>query len=66
MRVPGSAYWYTAESVQSEYSEQSKLVASDGGNGDAFGWDLAVYNNVIAVAAYLEDEKGNNAGKPLS
>ncbi len=40
----------------------AKLTASDGSNGDNFGYSTAVYGNWAVVGAYKDDPKGQNSG----
>jgi hypothetical protein len=55
--------FYSANGV-SGWSQQSKLVASDGGADDNFGYSVSVYGDVIAVGAYYADTSaGSNAGE---
>ncbi len=58
----GSAYIYTR--TGSTWTEQSKLVASDGAGNDRFGISVAISGdgNTAIVGAYLDDDKGTNAG----
>lgn len=55
----GSAYVYT-RSV-GVWTEQQKLVASDGMDGDLFGWSIAVDGDTIAVGS-RQDDDGSEAG----
>jgi len=40
-------------------NEDLKLEASDGAGGDKFGWDIAVDNGIVAVAARDDDDSGS-------
>ena len=44
------------------WSQQQKLIAPDGLNGDQFGVSVAVSGSRIAVGANYRDDGGNNAG----
>lgn len=59
----GSAYAFTKQSNGS-YVQSQKLTANDGAAGDYFGQSVAVTTNgsIVAVGAYLDDDKGNNSG----
>ena len=45
------------------WTQQQKLLASDGAAGDNFGLSVAVYNNtIVAGASYDDNVRGVNAG----
>ncbi len=44
------------------WEEEKKLVASNAGEQDWFGWTVAIAGDVAIVGAYKEDTGGNNAG----
>ena len=47
----------------SGWSEVSKLVASDAGNGDNFGYSVSVWGNVMVIGARYDDTAlGSNTG----
>ncbi|KAJ8603556.1 hypothetical protein CTAYLR_004880 [Chrysophaeum taylorii] len=54
----GAVYVFNSSS----YDEVCKLNASDGGNGDYFGWSVAIYGSTIVVGAPRDDDAGTNAG----
>jgi len=56
----GSAYVFMRSG--STWSEQAKLTASDGAEGDRFGFAVAIDGDTIVVAADLENENGTNSG----
>ena len=59
----GSVYIFVTYDGGYTWSEVQTLLASDGAGEDRFGVSLAVYNGVVIVAAYGDDnEKGANAG----
>jgi hypothetical protein len=49
----GSAYVFTR--TGGAWSQQAKLVAADGLGGDRFGHSVAVYGDMLAVGAHLDD-----------
>jgi hypothetical protein len=56
----GSAYVFTR--TGSTWSQQAKLTAQDGTEGDVFGISIAISGDTILVGADLNAEKGVNAG----
>ncbi len=44
------------------WTEQQKLIASDGNAGDSFGFRVAIHGDSILVGAPNQDESGNNGG----
>lgn len=56
----GSAYIYTR--VDDVWTQQAKLVSSDGGPGDQFGASVAVSGDTIVVGSYLDDDAGSSSG----
>ena len=59
---PGSAYLFDA----STGAQIAKLLASDGVNGDLFGYSIAIDSGVVAVGApydyYYDDDSGHQQG----
>lgn len=49
----GAAYVFTRSG--SNWTEQDKLIASDGGGGDNFGWSVGIDGNSAIVSAYADD-----------
>jgi hypothetical protein len=47
----GAAYVFTRPGVDSMWSQEQKLTASDGAAQDDFGYRVSVYGDVIAVGA---------------
>ena len=39
-----------------------RLRASDEGDGDGFGWSVALDNGVVAVGSYRDDDNGQDSG----
>jgi hypothetical protein len=56
----GSAYVYRFDGMS--WVEEQKLVASDAGPGDFFGFSVSVSGDTIVVGAYLDDESGPDRG----
>jgi hypothetical protein len=56
----GSAYVFKRDGVS--WSQQAKLTASDGANGDNFGWSVSISGNLAIVGAYCTDDNGSNSG----
>ena len=59
----GSAYIFTR--INGAWTEQCKLIASDGVSGDYYGVSVSISNDgdTAIVGAYIDDnEKGTNAG----
>ncbi|MBI2100629.1 MAG: hypothetical protein HYT47_01250 [Candidatus Vogelbacteria bacterium] len=46
----------------SSWVQQQKLVASDGASNDGFGSSVGLSGNVMAVGAYLDDDRGFDSG----
>eukprot|EP01084_Bolivina_argentea_P317106 549764_1 len=49
----GSAYIF--EKHNEDWIQTEKLVASDGASNDNFGWSVAVYDSIIVVGAFADD-----------
>jgi hypothetical protein len=58
----GAAYIFTRSG--STWSQQAKIVASDPGASDYFGWEVSISEdgNTVVVGAYNNDEVDTNAG----
>ena len=59
----GVAYVYTRTGTT--WSEQTRILASDGASSDYFGWSVSISsdgNTAIVSAHYDDNEKGTNAG----
>ena len=59
----GAAYVYTRTGTT--WSEQTRILASDGASSDYFGWSVSISsdgNTAIVSAHYDDNEKGTNAG----
>lgn len=58
----GSAYVFERDDSTGHWNETSKLTASDGSNGDSFGFSVAVSSNTVIVGAYGDDDEGDGSG----
>jgi hypothetical protein len=56
----GSAFVYRYNG--STWAFEEKLTASDGINGDSFGFDVAIYNDVLICGAFGNNNAGSAAG----
>jgi len=56
----GSAYIFRFDGEN--WVEEAKLLASDGANGDRFGYSVAIDDNTTLVGAYYDDDNGYNSG----
>jgi hypothetical protein len=55
----GAAYVYRYNG--SQWTQEQKLLASDGATGDIFGYDVSVSGNVVVVGAPYNDDVGSNS-----
>ena len=61
--ISGSAYVYSSADGITAWTQQSKLLASDGSANDWFGTSVSVYGNIIVVGAWYDDTaSGSDAG----
>jgi len=60
----GSAYVFIRDG--NTWTEQQKLVASDRGAGDLFGYSVDIDNDFIVIGAYQEDEDVNEGNTMLN
>ncbi len=56
----GSAYVFTRSGTT--WSQQVKLTAADGAEGDVFGWSVALSDDTAVITATRDDDKGNESG----
>jgi hypothetical protein len=49
----GSAYVFTR--IGTTWTQQAKLLASDGAAGDSFGWSVSLSSDTALIGAHLED-----------
>ena len=59
----GSAYIYVTSDSGSTWSQMSKIVASDGADGDQFGWSVSIYGNIALIGSPFGIDSGVNSGK---
>ncbi len=57
--LPGSVFVYRFNGV--DWIEEQRLSASDGVNGDGFGWSVDVSGDVIVVGALIADNSRGSA-----
>lgn len=58
--APGSAYVFRDDGVS--WTQEQKLTASDGVDGDQFGSSAAISSDVVVVGARWDDDNGSNSG----
>ena len=60
----GSAYVFEKNSTSGNWTqtETVKLTASDGAEGDYFGYSVSVYNNTAVIGARFDDDNGPDSG----
>ncbi len=56
----GSAYIFVRNDTI--WSQQAKLLASDGAPGDVFGGSVSISGDYAIIGAYYDDDKGNDSG----
>jgi len=56
----GSAYRFKLDGTN--WSEQTKMTASDGAAGDYFGGSVSISGDLVIVGAYGDDDKGTSSG----
>ncbi len=56
----GSAYVFKRDGTS--WSEQAKLVASDGAADDRFGWSVSIIGDYAIIGAVYDDDNGDNSG----
>jgi len=56
----GSIYIFTRQ--DSNWSQQAKLLASDGNIGDFFGWSVSISSDYAIIGAYGDDDNGSSSG----
>ncbi len=55
----GSAYVYRFDGTN--WVQEAKLNASDGAEGDIYGYSVSVYEDVIVIGAWLDDDSTGSA-----
>lgn len=58
--LAGAAYVYLFSGAM--WTQQAKLLASDGDGDDSFGWSVAIDDGVAIVGAYWDDDNAEYAG----
>ena len=58
----GAAYVFGYDAKTSQWTEQQKLTASDGGAGDHFGESVSLKGDLALVGAVLDDDYANGSG----
>lgn len=56
----GSAYIFVRNG--NKWEEKAKLIASDGAEGDRFGWEVRVAGDTAIVGSPLDDDAGSKSG----
>lgn len=56
----GAAYIFVRTGTT--WAQDQKLVASDGAAGDAFGYSVAIWDDLATVGAYWDDDRGDFSG----
>lgn len=56
----GSVYVFTR--TGSTWTQQAKLLASDGAADDRFGWSVSLDDNTVLIGAIWDDDNGGNSG----
>lgn len=56
----GSAYIFKRDGT--DWTEEDKLTASDGANGDEFGYSVCINGGNTVAGAYLDDDNGIQSG----
>lgn len=58
----GAAYIFKRNESDPNWTEQLKLIASDGAAEDFFGISVSISGSYAIVGAYLDDARGTNSG----
>ena len=58
----GAAYVFGYDAKTSQWTEQQKLTASDGGSGDKFGASVSLKDDMALIGASLDDDYANGSG----
>ncbi|GAB5443567.1 MAG: hypothetical protein Fues2KO_39160 [Fuerstiella sp.] len=58
----GTGSVYVFQRINGVWHQQAKLTASDGADGDLFGWSVAVENNTLIVGSRQDDDRGRESG----
>lgn len=60
----GAAYIFVRNG--SKWDQDQKLVPQDGAADDAFGYSVAIWNDLATVGAYWDDDRGDYSGSAYS
>lgn len=58
----GSAYVFRYDPDESDWLEETKLLANDGAGGDYFGFSVAINGDIAVAGAYRDDDNGPRSG----
>jgi len=58
----GAAYVFGYDAKTSQWTEEQKLTASDGGSGDKFGKSVSLQGDLALIGASLDDDYANGSG----
>jgi hypothetical protein len=58
----GAAYIFRYDAKTSQWTEEQKLTASDGGSGDKFGSSVSLQGDLALIGASLDDDYANGSG----
>jgi len=56
----GSVYVFMRQNGM--WSQQARILASDGSTADHFGVSLSIYESTMVIGAYVDDDQGRNSG----
>ena len=54
----GGVTFVYAMDKNGKWKQHAKLHAPDGAADDRFGWSIGVYDDIVVISAYWEDDKG--------
>ena len=58
----GSAFIFRFDTVTSQWTQEAKLLASDGAKRDRFGYSVTIENELAIIGAIGSDDKGLSSG----
>ncbi|MEM7052944.1 MAG: choice-of-anchor D domain-containing protein [Pseudomonadota bacterium] len=58
----GAAYVFDRDTGSGLWPQSAKLVATDAGSADRFGWSVSLSGDRALVGAYLDDDAGDRSG----
>ena len=61
-RGGGAGWVYVFRYDGSSWVEEQKLLASDGADGDGFGWGMAISGDIAVIGAHDNDDNGEGSG----